>query len=211
MIKVNLLASTAGAAPTREWLPREQRSALVGLGLLVVTALGVGGWWYYLRSERNGIDARIEAAETELVRLREAATLVDETMAHRTELAERLGLIDRLRLAKREPVNLLEAVSRSIPEGLWLIELKQSGTSVQIDGRAMSLTSLTDFAGRMQTSGLFQHPVEILSTTTESVEENEVVRFSIKADALTPPAPTATPAGTTLPAAAPAAAPGSGV
>lgn len=207
MIKVNLLATNPGAAPEREWLPREQRSALVGLGVLVVTALGLGGLWYYQRSQAVAIQTRIAAAETELVRLKDAAKLVDAMTARRAELAERLALIDRLRTEKRGPVSLLETVSRSVPEGLWLVEIKQAGPTVQVDGRATTLTAVTDFAGRMQTSGLFKHPVEIVTTTTEVIEETTVIRFTIKAEALPAsevPAPTAPPSATALATAVPA-------
>jgi Tfp pilus assembly protein PilN len=206
MIKVNLLATSPGAAPEREWLPRAQRSALVGLGMLVVTALGLGGFWFYQRAQAIAVQTSIAAAQAELTRLKEAAKLVDAMTSRRTELAERLSLIDRLRAEKRGPVSLLETVSRSIPEGLWLIEIRQIGTTVQVDGRATSLTSVTDFAERMQNSGLFKHPVEILTTSTETIEETTVIRFSVKAEAVpasevTPPSTAST---TALAAAVPA-------
>ena len=194
MIKVNLLATSPGAAPEREWLPRAQRSALVGLGMLVVTALGLGGFWFYQRAQATAVQTSIAAAQAELTRLKEAAKLVDAMTSRRTELAERLSLIDRLRAEKRGPVSLLETVSRSIPEGLWLIEIKQIGATVQVDGRATSLTSVTDFAERMQNSGLFKHPVEILTTSTETIEETTVIRFSVKAEAV--PASEVTPPST---------------
>ncbi len=199
MIKVNLLATNPGAAPEREWLPRAQRSALVGLGMLVVTALGLGGFWFYQRAQATTVQTSIAAAQAELLRLKEAAKLVDAMTSRRAELAERLSLIDRLRAEKRGPVSLLETVSRSIPEGLWLLEIKQVGTTVQVDGRATSLTSVTDFAERMQNSGLFKHPVEILTTSTETIEDTTVIRFSVKAEAVpaadvTPPSATSTTA-----------------
>jgi type IV pilus assembly protein PilN len=131
------------------------------------------------------VEVKITAAETELVRLKEASDLVQRVTARRNELTERLGLIERLRSSKREPVTLLESVSRSLPDGLWLLEMKQTGTTVTIDGRAMSLTALTDFAERIQNSGTFHHPVEIVSTTTETVEDVDVVRFALKAEAVT--------------------------
>jgi type IV pilus assembly protein PilN len=187
MIKVNLLASGPGADQPRDWLPREQRSTLLGLGLLVVTALSVGGFWFYQASQIGSVDTRIGGAETELTRLKQAAKVVEQLTAKKAELSERLALIDRLRAGKRGPVNLLEIVSRSVPDGLWLLEIKQAGSTVQVDGRAMSLTAVTDFAERMQNSGLFQHPVEILTTATETFEETTVVRFSVKADAALPP------------------------
>jgi len=198
VIKVNLLATVPGAAPPRDWFPREQRMGLIGLAMLVATALIVGGWWYYLSSVRSGIDNRIAAAESQMVKLKEAAKLVDKANARKTELAERLAVIERLRASKRGPVSLLETLSQSLPDGLWLLEMKQVGATVQVDGRAMSISAVTDFTEHMQNSGLFQRPVEILTTSTETVEEATVVRFTVKADVL-PPSTTATPAalGTT--------------
>jgi hypothetical protein len=86
-------------------------------------------------------------------------------------------------------------VSRSLPEGLWLLEIKQAGSSVQIDGRATSLTAVTDFTERLQSSGYFKRPVEIIATGTEAIEEKDVVRFTVKADPV-PSQPAAGAAGT---------------
>jgi type IV pilus assembly protein PilN len=206
VIKVNLLAANPGTQAPRIWIPREQRSAFMGLGLLLLAALGSGGWWYYLRTDHARVEASMRRQERELVRLKEAATLVQKVSARKTELTERLNLIERLRSAKREPVSLLETISRSLPEGLWLLEMKQTGVIVNIEGRAMSLSSLTDFAERIQNSGLFKHPVEIVTTATEAVEDTDVVRFAIKAEAITaiPPEPVEPPTrrGARRPAAA---------
>lgn len=201
MIKINLIAHTPGAAPAREWLPREQRSALMGLGMLAVTALGIGGYWYYLNSVRKQVDAKIVAAEAQMVRLKVAAQLVAKTTARKTELAERLGVIERLRAAKREPASLLENLSRNLPDGLWLMEVKQLGTTVQVDGRAMSITAVTDFTEHLQNSGMFVRPVEILTTSTEVVDDTTVVRFSVKAD-IVPPSTTPSVLGSAGPASA---------
>ncbi len=186
MIKVNLLAASPGVTAPREWLPREQRSALGGISILLATALALGGVWYYQHMQRSAIDTKIAAAQTELVRLKEAAALVERTNARKTDLAERLALIERLRASKRAPVSLLETISYSMPEGLWLLEMKQAAATVQIDGRATSITAVTDFTERLQTSGYFLRPVEIVSTSTEAIDEVGIVRFVIKAEAVPP-------------------------
>jgi Tfp pilus assembly protein PilN len=135
-----------------------------------------------------------------MTRLKAAAEVVERTNARKTELAERLALIDRLRASKRAPVSLLETVSYSIPEGLWLLELKQASAVVQIDGRATSITAVTDFTERLQTSGFFLRPVEILSTATESIDDVALVRFVIKAEAVPPQSPAEASTAPTAPA-----------
>lgn len=192
MIRVNLLDTSSNDVKTsRSFLPAEQRSAVLGLAMLAVTAAGIGGYWWYLSSDRSQLQARIAEANTELVQLERAAQLVEAANTRKAELTERLTLIDRLRAAKRGPVNLLTTMSQSVTEGMWLMEMKQQGTSVQVDGRALSLTSVTDFAQRLQNSGFFHRPVEILATTIEVVEETPVVRFSVRAEAITPTVTTA--------------------
>ena len=202
MIRVNLLAANPGAHTPRVWLPPEQRSALLGLALLMSTAVGVAGFWYYQHTQAKGIERKTASHQAELTRLKVAAKLVDETVAKKTELTERLDLIERLRASKRAPVSLLETVSRSVPDGLWLLEIKQAGSTVQVDGRAMSLTSVSDFSLRLQDSGQFKRPVEILTTSEEQVEETRVFRFVLKAESMPPPAPAESP--TTGSTAAPA-------
>jgi len=207
MIRVNLISVTPGqaAAPARDWFPKEQRSAAMGLILLMMTAVGVTSWWWYLHHEKSNVERGIVAAELELQRLKDVAVLVDKATARKAELAERLDLIERLRATMRAPVRLLETVSKSVPFGLWLLEVKQTGQSVQVDGRAMTLTPVTDFAKVMQESGFFNMPVEIVSTTSEMFEEVPVIRFVMKADMLNggvaPTKPTTVVAGGPTPAA----------
>ena len=189
MIRVNLLAASPGAKAPRVLVPQEQRSALVGLGMLVLTAVLVGGWWWYLSQSRAETETRIAESETRIAQLKEALKLLDTARAQKAELEERLALIDRLRAAKHAPVRLLDLVNANVPQGLWLLQIKQTGATVQIEGRALSLTSVTDFAGALQGAGYFKMPVEIVTTTTEMVEEATVVRFMLRAE---PVAPTGT-------------------
>ena len=195
MIRVNLLASGA-PSPRRALVPDISRAALAGVMLLLCTVGGLGYWWWSLGRQAVVVDARIAQSERDLVRLRDAAKLVDRAVARKTELSEKLALIERLRADQRGPVTMLSTISRSLSDGLWLMELNQRGNSIQLEGRASSLTSVTDFAERLQNSGVFDRPVEIVTTSMELVDELSVVRFALKAQAFgtTPPAAAAAPA-----------------
>jgi Tfp pilus assembly protein PilN len=185
MIRVNLLATTTpGIKAPRVWLPPEHRSAMLGLGMLVLTAVTVGGWWWSLDTERASVDLKIANAEAEIERLKGVAKLVEYATARKAELAERLNLIQHLRATEREPVTLLETVNRSVPDGLWLLDIKQAGKTVQVEGQAMSITYVTDFAEHLQDSGFFQKPVEISKVKTETVQDASVIRFVLKAGAV---------------------------
>lgn len=187
MIRVNLLSPGTEPAPQawRRWLviPQEQRAALMGLAMLMATASGAGLWWWSVAREHKAVDAEIAAAEVNLTRLQEAAHLMEKAIAREKDLRERVGLIDRLRATQRAPVMLLDTISRSLAEGLWLTELRQTGAVVQLEGRAVSYSALTDFIGQLQVSGRFVRPIEIVITTTETVAEQAVVKFVIRGEA----------------------------
>ena len=186
MIGVNLLRRTRRSAAARAGSSRERHAVAIGLTWLVLTTVGTGAAWWHLLQDLTRVDARIAFAGAELDRLRDSVKLVEQASARKAALTEQLGAVERLRAARLDPVRLLEAVGQSVPEGVWLSEIKQHGTRVEIDGRAVSLAAVTDFAERMQTAGVFTMPVEIVSTTTETLDRTTVVRFSVRVESTSP-------------------------
>ena len=182
MIRVNLLSGSPGAAQPRNFFPSEQKPAAIGLAMLLVTGLGVGGWWYYLNVQHAKTEQSIITAESRIEELKDALKLLESVRLQKAELEERLALIERLRAAKLAPVKLLDVVNEKVPDGLWLMELKQVQAWVQIEGRSLSHTAVTDFAESLQKSGFFKKPVEIITTLMETVDETTVIRFVLKAE-----------------------------
>lgn len=207
MIRVNLLAP-GSQADQKSWkkmfvIPPEQRAALIGLAMLMTTAAGAGLWWWSVSREHQRVDAEIAAAEANLTKLQEAARLMEKASAREKDLRERIALIDRLRGTQRAPVILLDTISRALAEGLWLTELRQTGAIIQLEGRAISLSALTEFLDRLQLSGRFVRPLDIVTTTTETVADNSVTRFIIRGEVGA--AVVAAPAAAAAPPPAPAA------
>ena len=81
MIRVNLLASSPGASQPRVMVPNEQKPAMIGLSLLLITGLTIGGWWYYLNQQRNATEAGIVTAETRIDQLKDAMKLLESARA----------------------------------------------------------------------------------------------------------------------------------
>ena len=78
----------------------------------------------------------------------------------------RVDLIDQLRQGQNAPVHMIDQVSRALPEMTWLTNITQSndGYTLTMQGRCLTLTSLSDFIGNLEGSRYFIRPVEIVES-----------------------------------------------
>ncbi len=193
MIRINLISQT------RE-KPRRRASvgSLVGAGqkitvactlILALAALAVGWWYWSLRKEEGRLKDDIVAAEAETGRLQALIVQVRQFEARQAQLQQRVTLIETLRRGQSSPVHVLDAISRSVPEMLWLTQLEQKGPDLTIEGRCMTLTSISDFVDNLARSGWFKKPVEIVDSQVEpgATGAGELIKFTIKAQ-VAPPA-----------------------
>ena len=83
---------------------------------------------------------------------------------------------------------MLDAISRSVPELLWLTELDQKGAEMTLQGRCMAMTSISDFVDNLGRTGWFARPVEIVDSQVESGQASgaDVIKFTVRAQVATP-------------------------
>jgi type IV pilus assembly protein PilN len=153
----------------------------------VLTLLGIGWWYWSLKLQSDRIEEDIVLSQKETARLRALIQQVQTNDARRAQLQQRVALIEELRKGRESPVRMLDEISRSLPDMLWLSEIKQQGADLTITGRCMSLTALSDFVDNLKLGGFFQ-PVEILESQAETGQPaaSGLTRFSIKATFVTP-------------------------
>jgi len=198
MIRINLLA--AERTPKKKAIAFQTGQKLViGCSLILVLALLFIGWRFWaLSHESTQLDLEIAAAQQETTRLHSIIQQVQQFEQRKAQLQQRVTLIEQLRKGQTGPVHMLDQIGRALPPMLWLMELKQTGDSVQLDGRCSTLTGLSEFVTNLEASGYFKRSVEIINTQVESMSTppGELIRFSIKAQFQTPdPKPAATVAG----------------
>jgi Tfp pilus assembly protein PilN len=184
---VKLLA-TPPAGPVREWIRKEGRTLAVGCGVIVTTALGIGGYQQHLVTVSSKLEARIASSEDRIRRLETAASAIDRVQRKKAALVAQAGMTRRLEAVRYAPAQLLEVLSRSAPEGLWFVELKQAAGSVEVQGRALSVGAVTEFVGKLQGSGIFRDRIEIPTTSTETLHDTLVVTFAVRAVLISQPA-----------------------
>jgi type IV pilus assembly protein PilN len=187
VIRINLLGAERQKAKKSAAFDIRQSMTLAGALVLVVAAAGNGWWFWSLTQTTARLEAETAAAQTEATRLRGVLTEVEQFEARRAQLQQRVALIEDLRSGQSVPVQLLDLVSRSLPEMLWLTGFEQDGDAVTIEGRSTTLIGLSDFVGNLAANPLLKKPVEIVDSQVENTESRpnqpaaELIKFTVKA------------------------------
>jgi type IV pilus assembly protein PilN len=196
MIRINLLAVERKKAKKARFVLSPAHRVTIGASLiLIATVLGIGWWFMSLRETSARIDVEIADAEQETLKLRTVLAQVQKFEARKAQLTQRVTLIEQLRRGQSAPVHVLDEISKSLPDRMWLTELKQAGQEFTLNGFAASLPSIADFVANLEATKWFQRPVEIMDSQEQTdAKAADLVRFSVKAILADPQAPAA-PAG----------------
>ena len=190
MIRINLITVERQRSRKAFAFDAAQKVTLACSLVLVTAALGIG-WWYWTLTETSAqVDIEIATAQQEAARLRSLLAEVQRFEERRAQLQERVNLIEQLRKGQSAPVQLLDHVSRSLPDMLWLTGFEQSGGAVTLEGRSTTLIALSDFVGNLGSSDLIKKPIDIVDSQVEPATAAsspggqpgvELIKFTVKA------------------------------
>ena len=188
MIRINLLGGERQKAKSAARFDASQQVTALCALVLVAAAAGTGYWYWSLGQEATSLDGQVATLQREAARLDKVLEEVKVFEARKATLTQRVALIERLRQGQTVPVQLLDHISRSLPEMLWLTDLKQDGPFLTIEGRTTTLIGLSDFVGNLGTNEVLQKPIEIMDSSAESAAEAakgtvgpELIRFKVRA------------------------------
>lgn len=195
MIRINLLAVERERARKRVVLiPAAHRVTIGATVILMGTAALIGWWFWSLRQQSAQLDIDIAQAETETRQIRTVLEQVRKFESQKAMLQQRVTLIEQLRQGQYAPVHLLDEVSKSVPDRLWLNDLKQVGSEFTIAGMTDSMTAVSDFVANLEGTRWFKKPVEILDSQVQTDSKaGDLIKFEIKAQSVDPTAPAAPP------------------
>ena len=172
MIRINLLGVERQKVKAAAFDISQHTGVLCAV-MLVLASAGTGWWFWSLRQESAKVDADTAAANREAARLKSVLNEVQQFEARTKQLQERVQLIERLRAGQSVPVQLLDHISRSLPDMLWLTDLQQEGPAVTIQGRSTTLIALSDFVGNLGNNALLVKPIEIVNSQVEPGESSK--------------------------------------
>ena len=173
MIRINLL-------PAREARRRLALRRQLQVAVVVVVAAIAGGAWGYMAQNSN-----LEAHQQELVslageikRLEEVIKEVEKFETKQATLDKKVGAIEDIKTTQRRPARVLADISRSLPEQMWLVSIKETATGIQISGKSFDNVGIAAFMENLERSPSFGN-VELVESKSELLQGRRVLAFTV--------------------------------
>lgn len=163
MPQINLL-------PWRAELRAKRRNQFfIGLGgAVVAAALVVGLANLVMGSVVKNQNTRNGVLQAEIQSLDERIEEILDLESKKDRLLARMEIIEQLQRSRPEIVHVFDQLVRTLPDGVSLSAIKQSGVSIEIKGQAESNTRVSAFMRNIDKSQWLKQPdlevVEVKST-----------------------------------------------
>ncbi|HUX73444.1 MAG TPA: PilN domain-containing protein [Steroidobacteraceae bacterium] len=154
MPRINLL-------PWREQQRKNRRrefTLATGAAVLAAIMFALGGKLLYA----GWIDTQMEKNElltTEIGKLDAKIADIMDLEDRKQRLVARMEIIEKLQRSRPEIVHLFDELVRTVPEGVYLTAIKQSGKKLELDGIAQSSTRVSTFMRNIDASVWMTNPV----------------------------------------------------
>ncbi len=164
MPRINLL-------PWREQERKvRRREFLVAAGGAVIASivlLGVGkllyAGWTEAQIEKNNL------LKKEIVKLDAQIADIQDLENRKQRLVARMEIIEKLQRKRPEIVHLFDEIVKTVPEGIYLTAIKQTGNKLEIHGIAQSSTRVSTFMRNIDSSVWMDNPVlQVVESAKES-------------------------------------------
>jgi type IV pilus assembly protein PilN len=173
MIRINLLP--VRAAQKREKI-RSQLS--IFLLCLILVFIACGALYAQKMTAINSTKNEIAEIDKQNKALQKKIGQVKDFEKKKADLEQKLNVLNSLKAGKTGPVHLLDELSSSLPEKLWLTKFSEKGGSITISGIADSENTVADFMNSLDASPYYQN-IELGVTEQTMVGENKMQKFTL--------------------------------
>jgi Tfp pilus assembly protein PilN len=139
-----------------------------------VLALGAV-WWLHLQATNKAdqLQQSIAKEEQENRRLSAVKAKYDQEQKVRDNYERRVKVIDDLRASQSGPVNLLTMIGDTVnnTDAVWLNVMQDKGTTIDIEGTALSSTAVANLIKNLQKTGYFKS-VEMTETAQDPASKD---------------------------------------
>ena len=109
--------------------------------------------WTDAQNEKNAL------LKKEIVKLDAQIADIQDLENRRQRLLARMEIIEKLQRKRPEIVHLFDEIVKTVPEGVYLTAIKQTGNKLEIHGVAQSSTRVSTFMRNIDSSVWMDNPV----------------------------------------------------
>jgi Tfp pilus assembly protein PilN len=182
MIRINLLKPESKefkegpAAPGPEFKARKAFPFTSIFILLLVVLLGAA---FFLQKRMISQErTRLQTAQAEKKKLEYVVAKLAELEKQKAVYERKISLIRQLRAQQDSAVVILDELSKSLPDWVWLTDLNCQGQMIQIKGNALSNNLIADYIYNLESSPHFAD-VNLISSTQKTGRGAEYMEFSL--------------------------------
>lgn len=186
MIRINLLGVPKSKSKRGPSLAAVVPGAGVSvvMKVLLVFALAAGmnfGYWYHLNAEKARLATQLVQAERKNRELSEVKAKYLEREKQMQQYKRRVDVIDELRSQQFGPVKLMATLGGTVDntEAVWLSVVRDQGSSIDIEGRALSENAVANLITNLQKTGYFKTVEMKESYQDEQVKNMQAFVFTI--------------------------------
>lgn len=153
MARVNLL-------PWREKERQRQKRLMTAaaLGAVVLTFAGALASYFLIEDWILAQEARNAFLTAEIATLDRKIKEIKEIEKKKQDLLARMEIIQDLQQMRPEIVHFFDEIMTTIPNGLFLTGIRQTGTNVVLEGRAQSYGRISDLMRNINASAWIANP-----------------------------------------------------
>lgn len=134
----------------------------VAIGLLVF-----GTAWFLIDSAISNQDDRNAYLKQQIAEVDQKIKEIQELEKVKENLLSRMRVIEELQASRSATVHFFDEIVNTLPEGVNLTSIKQSGSSVQIDGVADSNGRVSTYMKNLEASPWFENPQLVVIKTSD--------------------------------------------
>jgi type IV pilus assembly protein PilN len=186
MIRINLLGVPKSKGKRGPSLAAVVPGAGVSMVMkvLLVFALAAAmnfGYWYHLNAEKARLATQLLQAERKNRELSEVKAKYLEREKQMQQYKRRVDVIDELRSQQFGPVKLMATLGGTVDntEAVWLSVVRDQGSSIDIEGRALSENAVANLITNLQKTGYFKTVEMKESYQDEQVKNMQAFVFTI--------------------------------
>ncbi|HUO81510.1 MAG TPA: PilN domain-containing protein [Gammaproteobacteria bacterium] len=126
------------------------------------------------QNERNDL------LKSEIAGLDKQITEINGLENQKERLLARMEIIERLQQSRPEIVHLFDELARTLPDGVYLTSVKQSGRNLEIAGSAESSTRVSTYMRNIDASDWLTDP-GLIKVETQERERGRNAQFAVTA------------------------------